>query len=132
MTRTAHNQSHVIKAVLLLAMLAFTSCTKRGELVPPPAGLKETVEQSIVNLNGRSYTYKMTGMSVRSYPNDVFLVRADVETTRLKTADPLDSGNLNGWDYIVQKAYKDDGSTYWQVRSARDKEMMRVLGVKDE
>lgn len=119
--------------LLFVSFLLFSCAEKRGQLVATPEGLEQALKEQIT-------PDKLLGLSVREYPNDVFLVTADIEY--LAEAPPPMSINGNAAPspkaerkilkkstaYIAQKGSQ-NGQPYWQITGASEKRM-KTLGVK--
>jgi hypothetical protein len=118
-------------------LLLFISCSGRGELVNPPAGMEQAVKDYLSKSS--TLNYKLVGLSVRAYPKEVYLISADTEYTvksddslpsefsatpmplrnsapEKKAPPELKSSNLR---LIAEKGLK-DGQEYWQISPASE------------
>lgn len=108
----------------IIVLLCLAACAPKGDIVATPAGLDAAVKDYVASRN-ETFNYSMTGMTVRAYPKDVYLVSLDLKGTPKETntaAQPQDQGQV-----IAQKGVK-DGQPYWQVMKAT-KENLKTYGI---
>lgn len=104
-----------LSLLLLFACFLFScSQNKVGELVNAPDGMKEAVAEFVTASDG-----KLKEMSVRQYPQNVYLVTATYELNK-----PLYGLKINSFDLLVQKSTNNT----WNV-SIADKERQKMFGI---
>lgn len=127
--------------VVLAAVLCSVACDSRGELITPPDGLEQAAKDFLA---AKKQNFKLLGLSVRQYPNDVFLISADTEYTKeiptnrpattndtpTTTPEAVNTIKKMNVRLIAEKGYR-DGETYWQVTEA-SAGRLKLLGIKPE
>lgn len=114
------------KSVIFILLAAIClNCSGRGEVVTPPHNMEQAVKDYYARKpENPKYSYELLSITVREYPNEVYLISADYI---FNTPDSRKQGHQQ---LVAEKGQK-DGAYYWQIYPAH-KDKLRILGIKPE
>jgi hypothetical protein len=104
----------LILTFLIFVSLVFFSCC--AEHKPPVAELEQATREYIAKDDP---TTKVHGISLQPYPNNVYLITVDAESSEGKSFTRL----------LIGQLYSNDGKSYWQAAPAT-KHLLKALNIK--